>query len=57
MKGKSEFSRLQLQLSLEELQSRLLEMEQDLGSLQRERDEAQRDALRLQDIAQVRTPL
>ncbi|KAM9719760.1 coiled-coil domain-containing protein 18 isoform 1-T1 [Menidia menidia] len=37
-----------LQLSMKEAQSRLSEMEEELGSLHRERDEAQRAALALQ---------
>ena len=39
---------LQLQSSVEEAQSRVFEMEQELSSLQRERDEAQKAALLLQ---------
>lgn len=53
------FYLLQLQLSLEEVQPRVAEMEQELTSLQRERDEAQRTALLLQNsldqLTQVRT--
>lgn len=53
------FRLLQLQLSLEEVQPRVAEMEQELSSLQRERDEAQRTALLLQNsldqLTQVRT--
>lgn len=53
------FYLLQLQLSLEEVQPRVAEMEQELSSLQRERDEAQRTALLLQNsldqLTQVRT--
>lgn len=44
---------------MEEAQSRLLEMEQELSLLQRERDEAQRAAVLLQgsvdQLTQVRT--
>lgn len=43
------FSPSQLQLSVEEAQSQLLEMEQELRSLQKERDEAQKAALLLQN--------
>lgn len=50
---------LQLQLSVEEAQSRVFEMEQELGLLQRERDEAQKAAVQLQSnvdqLTQVRT--
>lgn len=57
----SVFSHLQLQLSVEEAQSRVLEMEQELNSLQRERDDTQRAALLLQSsvdqLTQVRTLL
>lgn len=57
--SKSIFSLLQLQLSIEEAQSRALEMEQELCSLMRERDEAQKAALLLQttveQLTQVRT--
>lgn len=50
---------LQLQLSLEEVQFRAAEMEQEMSSLQRERDGAQKAALFLQSsldqLTQVRT--
>lgn len=53
------FSPLQLQLSVEEAQSRVLQMEQELSLLQRERDEAQKAAVQLQSnvdqLTQVRT--
>lgn len=53
------FSPLQLQLSVEEAQSRVFEMEQELSLLQRERDEAQKAAVQLQSsvdqLTQVRT--
>lgn len=49
---------LQLQLSMEEARSRLLEMEQELTSLHEERAEAQKAAFLLQNsldkLAQVR---
>lgn len=51
---------LQLQLSAEEAQSQVLQMEQALGALQTERDEAQRAAALLQScvdqLTQVKTP-
>lgn len=40
---------MQLQLSVEEAQSRALEMEQELSVLHNERDEAQKAALLLQN--------
>lgn len=58
VKGKSHFSPLQLQLSLDEAQSRLLEMERELKLLHQERDEAQNAAALLQSsvdqLTQVR---
>lgn len=56
--GNSDFSPLQLQLSLDEAQSRLLEMERELNLLRQERDEAQNAAALLQSsvdqLTQVR---
>lgn len=55
------FSLLQLQQTVEEAQSRMSAMEQELSTLRRERDEAQDAALLLQSsidqLAQVRTLL
>lgn len=57
--SKGTFSPLQLQLSVEEAQSQVFEMEQELSLLQRERDEAQKAAVQLQSnvdqLTQVRT--
>lgn len=54
-------SYLQLQLSVEEAQSQVLQMEQVLSTLQTERDEAQRAAAVLQNsvdqLTQVKKPL
>lgn len=54
-------SSMQLQLSVEEAQSQVLEMELVLSTLQTERDEAQRAAALLQNsvdqLTQVKTPL
>lgn len=51
---------MQLQLSVEEAQSQVLEMELVLSTLQKERDEAQRAAALLQNsvdqLTQVKTP-
>lgn len=53
-------SSLQLQLSVEEAQSQMLQMEQVLSTLQTERDEAQKAAALLQtsvdQLTQVKTP-
>uniref|UniRef100_A0A3Q4M603 Coiled-coil domain containing 18 n=1 Tax=Neolamprologus brichardi TaxID=32507 RepID=A0A3Q4M603_NEOBR len=49
--------RIQMVLSLEEVQPRVAEMEQELSSLQRERDEAQRTALLLQNSLDQLTQL
>lgn len=58
VKGNSDFSPLQLQLSLDEAQRRLLEMERELNLLHQERNEAQNVAARLQSsvdqLTQVR---
>lgn len=58
VKGNSDFSPLQLQLSLDEAQSQLLEMERELNLLHQERDEAQNAAALLQrsvdQLTQVR---
>lgn len=58
VKGNSDFSPLQLQLSLDEAQSRLFEMERELNLLHKERDEAQNAAALLQSsvdqLTQVR---
>lgn len=48
------FSRLQLQLSVDEAHSRLFEAKQELTSLQRERDGAQAS---VEQLTQVRTPV
>lgn len=52
---------VQLQLSVEKAQSQVLQMEQELSTLQTERDEAQRAAALLQNsvdqLTQVKTPL
>lgn len=54
-------SNAQLQLSVEEAQSQVSQMEQVLGTLQEERDEAQRTAALLQgsvdQLTQVKTPV
>lgn len=54
-------SSVQLQLSVEEAQSQVLQMEPVLRTLQTERDEAQRAAALLQNsvdqLTQVKTPL
>lgn len=54
-------SSMQLQLSVEEAQSQVLQMEQVLSTLQTERDEAERAAALLQNsvdqLTQVKTPL